>query len=131
VTIASTFRRRSSRALHGGRGERPVGRDARVVDEQFDVERCRSCEQRLGAGSGREVSGQRLETAATRVDLIGQGLQALAATRHREDGVPALAERERELAAETRRGACDDRPARGRRVGRGSLHGSSFMEVTE
>ena len=96
--------------LHAGRGERTVGGDAGVVDEQLDLERCRSREQRVDSGGGREIGDERLDPAAARAHLLREGPQSLFAARDREHGMAAACERERELAAEAGRGAGDDRP---------------------
>jgi hypothetical protein len=63
--------------------ERSWSGDARVINEHGELGRCRSREQRLDAGSRREIGDERLEPAAAGADLIGEGAQPLAATRHR------------------------------------------------
>jgi hypothetical protein len=63
-----------------------------------------------------EIGDQRLEPTAVRAHLVAEGVQALAAARDCEHGMPPLGECQRELAAETGRGARNDRPTGLRRA---------------
>jgi hypothetical protein len=87
--------------LRRERDERAIGRYAGVVDEQLDVELGRLGEQHLESAGGREIGDQGLEPAAAGLYLVGECAQALAAARRRKYRMPALGQRERELATET------------------------------